>query len=140
MEQQVAALFPANDGNERATAAERRSCRTSETTPGSPQECWSGLGGTKEQSRGCLLRQQKHLQVVNYAQQGPRARGSRQLMTGDSDLEGLRRDINQRASAAMTLRGETGPGCFVLGLDGSNVDEYKKSPVQWKPDLEREPL
>ena len=56
----------------------------------------------------------------------------RELMTGDSDLEGLRRGINQRASAVRTLRGETGPGCFVSGLDGSNVDEYKKSSEQWK--------
>ena len=60
-------------------------------------------------------------------------------MTGDSDLERLRRDINQRASVR-TLRGEIGPGCFVLGLDGSNVNEYKKSSAQWEPDVERKPL
>ena len=46
----------------------------------------------------------------------------------DTDLERLRRDVNQRASAASTLRGEIGPGCFVLGLDGSNVDEHKQKP------------
>ena len=46
-------------------------------------------------------------------------------MADDSDLERLRREINQRASAARTLRGETGPGCFVPGLHGSNVDECK---------------
>ena len=40
-------------------------------------------------------------------------------------------------SAVRTLRGETGQGCFVPGLDGSNVDEYKKSSEQWKHDLER---
>ena len=37
---------PASDGNVRTNAAERRSCRTSETTPGSPQERWSDVGGT----------------------------------------------------------------------------------------------
>ena len=52
-------------------------------------------------------------------------------MTGDSDSERLR---------ARALRGETGPGCFVPGLDGSNVDECKKSSEQWKRDLERKPL
>ena len=31
-------LDPASDGNERTIAAERRSCRTSETTPESAQE------------------------------------------------------------------------------------------------------
>ena len=51
-------------------------------------------------------------------------------MTDDSDLERLRRGINQRASAARTLRGETGPGCSVPGLDGFNVDDYKKSGIR----------
>ena len=37
-------------------------------------------------------------------------------------------------------RAETGPGGFVLGLDDSNVDEYKMSSEQWKPDLEAKPL
>ena len=59
-------------------------------------------------------------------------------MSGGSDLERLRREINQRASAARTLLGETGPRCFVPGLDGSNVDEWKKSSEQWKPDLKLE--
>ena len=59
---------------------------------------------------------------------------------GDSDVERLRRDINQRASAARTLRGATGPGCLVPGLDGFNEDEYKKSSEQWKLDLEMKPL
>ena len=63
-----------------------------------------------------------------------------ELMTGGSDLELLRRDINQRASAARTLRGLVGPGCFVPALDDSNVDEHKKSSKQWKPDLETKPL
>ena len=76
---------PANDGNERTTRAERRSCRTSETTSGSPQECWSGPGGTNElvESRntsGCGI--------------GPGKAGA-------------------SASAARTLHGETGPGRFV---------------------------
>ena len=38
------------------------------------------------------------------------------------------------------VRGEIGPGCFVPGLDGSNVDECKKSSEQWNPDLETKPL
>ena len=49
----ICGLDPASVGNERSIAAERRSCRTSETTPGSPQECWSDLVGTNEPSRGC---------------------------------------------------------------------------------------
>ena len=71
---------------------------------------------------------------------GPRCKKHQELMTGDSDLERLRRDINQRASAARTLRGDTGPGCFVPELDGSNEDEYKKSSEQRKPYPERKPL
>ena len=61
-------------------------------------------------------------------------------MTDDSDLERLRRDVNQTASAARTLLGATGPGCSVPGQDDSNADECKKSSEQWKPDLETEPL
>ena len=45
-------LDPASDGNEQTNAAEQRSCRTSETTPGSPQERWSNVGGTIEPSGG----------------------------------------------------------------------------------------
>ena len=59
---------------------------------------------------------------------------------GDSDFERLRRDINQRALAARTLRGQTGPGCSVPGLDGPNVGEHKKSYEQWRHDLEMKPL
>ena len=53
-----------------------------------------------------------------------------------SDLERLRRDTNQRTSMAKTLVGATGLGCFVLGQDGFNEDECKKSSDQWRHDLE----
>ena len=42
---------------------------------------------------------------------------------GDSDLERLRRDTNQRTSVTKTVDGAIGPGCFVLGQDGFNEDE-----------------
>ena len=54
-----------------------------------------------------------------------RCQRHQQLLADDSDVERLRREINQRASAARTLRGENGPGCFVPGLHSSNTDEYK---------------
>ena len=44
--------------------------------------------------------------------QGPRCQKHQELMTGDSDFESWRRDINERASAARALLGETGPGFF----------------------------
>ena len=47
---------------------------------------------------------------MELAPAGPKCRRHQELLTGDSDLERFRRDINQRASAARTLRGETGPG------------------------------
>ena len=72
--------------------------------------------------------QRKHLHLVGLDPARPKRQKHQGLMTGDSDLERFRRDINQRASAAKTLRGATGPGCFVPGLDGSNVDEYRSHP------------
>ena len=59
-----------------------------------------------------------------------------ELTMDDSDLDRLRRDTNQRTSMVKTLDGVTGSGCFVLGLDGFNVDECKKSSDQWRHDLE----
>ena len=59
---------------------------------------------------------------------------------GADDLVRFRRDTKQRASVARTLDGVSGPGCVVLGQDGFNVDECKKSSEQWKPDLETKPL
>ena len=47
-----------------------------------------------------------------------------------SDLDRLRRDTNQRTSVAKTLDGVTDLGCFVLGQDGFNEDECKKSSDQ----------
>ena len=46
----------------------------------------------------------------------------------------------ERASVPRTLLGVTGPGCFVLGRDGFNVDESKKSSKQWTPYLETKRL
>ena len=54
----------------------------------------------------------------------------------DSDLELLRRDANQRTSVAKTLDGVIVPGYFVLGQDGFNDVEYKKSSEHWRHDLE----
>ena len=39
---------PVSDGNERTNETERGSCRTSETTSGSPQHRWADAGGTNE--------------------------------------------------------------------------------------------
>ena len=58
---------------------------------------------------------------------------------GNSDLERLLRDANQRTSMAKTLVGATGLGCFVPGQNDFNEDEYKKLSDQWKHDLKMRP-
>ena len=63
-----------------------------------------------------------------------------ELTMDDSDLERLRRDINQRTSEVKTLDGVIGLGCFVPGQDGFNEDECKKSSEQWRHDLEMKPM
>ena len=49
---------------------------------------------------------------------GHRCQRHQELTMGDSVLERLRRDTNQRALVARTLDGVTGLGCFVPGQDG----------------------
>ena len=47
-------LDPASDGNERTNVGDRRSCRTSETTLGSPQERWADAGGMNERTEASV--------------------------------------------------------------------------------------
>ena len=68
--------------------------------------------------------------AVGVGLAGLRCPRHQELTLDDSDLEHLVRDTNQGASVAKTLDGVTGPGCFELGQDGFNVDEYKKSVIR----------